>query len=88
MANSVFIHACKNQIEKCFDEVMLCSHIGSKFIFNYIEGKDNEKKEWTYPGHIFYSKNYIEGLLKKHGFIFEYLKVKYPGKQKFILARR
>ena len=33
-----------------------------------------------------YKKSYIEWMLKLRGFKFKYLTVKYPGKQRFVLA--
>jgi cyclopropane fatty-acyl-phospholipid synthase-like methyltransferase len=88
LANSIFIHACKRQIEKCFDEVNTVLQDNGKFIFSYIEGKDNEKSEWSYPSAVTYSKNYIEDLINKYNFKFRYLDIKYPGRQKFILVKR
>lgn len=86
LANSIFIHACKSQIEKCFSEVNKVLKEDGKFIFNYIEGNDNESKSWTYPSYITYTKEYIHSILDKYPFGYTYLKVKYPGKQKFILV--
>lgn len=88
LANSIFIHACKRQIEKCFDEVNKVLKDNGKFVFSFIEGKDNEKKEWSYPSAITYSKKYIESLINKYNLKFKYLDVKYPGRQKFILVER
>lgn len=84
LANSIFIHASKKQIEKCLDEAKKSMHINSKFIFNFIEGKDNKNKDWTYPEHITYSKKYIEKQLKKRGFKYKYINCKYPGLQIFL----
>lgn len=89
LCNSVFIHACKKEIEKVFSQLNDILEDEGFFIFNYIEGKkDNEAKEWTYPSHICYTKKYIEGLLKKYNLSWEIGNINYPGKQTFIIARR
>jgi cyclopropane fatty-acyl-phospholipid synthase-like methyltransferase len=89
LANSVFIHACKSQIEKCFSQINDVLSKKGKFIFNYIaHANDNESKEWTYPSHIYYSHSYIESLLEKHNLKYRIAKVKYPGKQVFVVAEK
>ena len=89
MANSIFIHACKSQIEKCFDEVDKVLNEDGKFLFNYFVGEsDNENEEWSYPSSIKYTKNYILNLIKKYNFDYKYINCYYPGQQKFILVTR
>lgn len=84
LANSIFIHAAKYQIEKCIDECSMILKDGGIFIFNFIPGKDSQNKDWTYPGAVTYSKQYIEKLLNDKQLKWEYIDVKYPGKQLFI----
>jgi ubiquinone/menaquinone biosynthesis C-methylase UbiE len=80
LANSIFIHASKNQIEKCFNEVERV--LNGKFIFNFIRGKDNQARDWTYPSAVKYTKEYIESLCKHD---YKYIDVDYPGTQVFIV---
>lgn len=82
LANSIFIHAPKNDVEKCIDQALMVLKKNGVFIFSFIPGPDNNNKDWTYPGAVKYSKKYIESQLE--GFQFEYINVKYPGKQVFI----
>jgi len=84
LANSIFIHACKFQVEKCIDEAVKILRKGGKFIFNFIPGKDSKTNEWSYPGSVTYSREYIERLLSLRQLKWSYFDVKYPGKQLFI----
>ena len=89
LCNSIFIHACKNEIEKVFYGVDKTLEDEGKFVFNYIQGKkDNEAEEWTYPSHICYTREYIEDCLDRWNLSWEIANVNYPGKQTFIIARR
>lgn len=81
LANSIFIHASKNQIENCFNEVD--KKINGKFLFNFIPGSDNKKLIWSYPGAVTYSRVYFESLRE-----FKYVQIKYPGKQIFGLYEK
>lgn len=84
IANSIFIHACPQQIEKCIDNVMLKLKEGGKFIFNFIPGKDSQASEWTYPGAVTYSRAFIEERLKDYNY--KYIDVDYPGRQVFVVV--
>jgi SAM-dependent methyltransferase len=85
LANSIFIHASKEQIEKCFKEVEKV--LDGKFIFNFIRGNGNQKKDWSYPSSVTYTKVYIEGLCPLNHKL-EYVDVDYPGKQLFIVLEK
>jgi cyclopropane fatty-acyl-phospholipid synthase-like methyltransferase len=88
IANSIFIHAAKYQIEKCIEETSKCLKKNGIFIFNFFEGlKDNNNSSWIYPGAIKYTTKYIFKLLKKHKFCFNKMNIKYPGRQKWIIAK-
>lgn len=83
-ANSIFIHASLNQIEKCLSQIDDILKDGGSFIFNFFVGPDSKSKDWTYPGAVTYTKATIEGLLKKYNLNYEYIDCKYPGKQIWI----
>jgi SAM-dependent methyltransferase len=84
LANSVFIHASKKQIEICINNVKEVLKPEGVFIFNYFEGNaDNKLNEFKYPGAVKYTKKYITELLKD--FNYKFLTVpKYPGAQKWV----
>lgn len=84
IANSIFIHASKKQIETCIKNVM--DKLNGKFIFNFIPGKDCNKNNWSYPGAVTYSKKYIESLLKDYDY--KYVECDYPGRQVFIVVEK
>jgi hypothetical protein len=84
MCDSVFIHASKKQILKCVSELKKVMHKKSIFIFTFTEGRDNEAEEWTYPGKVNYSRQFIINAFK--GFKIEFMKWKYPGSQIWVKA--
>ena len=88
LANSIFIHASKSQIEKCIENVKNVLKPGGIFIFNFIIGVDNINETWTYPSHVKYSICYITELLEKYNYDYKYVKCEYPGKQIFIMAMK
>lgn len=91
IANSIFMHACKWQIEKCIDEVILTLKDNGIFIFNFIKsknGKDNLAKEWTYPSSIKYRKEYFEELLKNKNLKYKYLDTSFPGYQTYMKVQK
>jgi cyclopropane fatty-acyl-phospholipid synthase-like methyltransferase len=88
LANSIFIHASKNQIERCFEEVnKVLKNDGGMFLFNFIEGdKDSQEKNWSYPCKVEYTMEYINSIINKYNnFHVMQVDCKYPGKQKFLL---
>ena len=84
IANSVFIHASLGQIEKCLSEAYKVMKDNSEFIFNYFEGEDNQKIEWSYPNSITYRKETLKKIVESNGFIWNDFSWYYPGKQKWV----
>ncbi len=89
LANSIFIHASKKQIEKCFDQISKVLNNGGSFLFNFILGKkDNEHKNWTYPSDVKYTKDFFEKIINKYKYMtMTEVECKYPGKQIFIFVK-
>lgn len=87
IANSVFIHACEVQIDKALSQINDILLPGGTFVFNYIEGPNNESKTWTYPSHVTYTKDKITGILDKYKLNYEFKEYKYPGLQKWVIVR-
>jgi cyclopropane fatty-acyl-phospholipid synthase-like methyltransferase len=86
LANSMFIHMPKKQIEICIDNVKKTLKSEGIFIFNFFGGKkDNNLTEFKYPGVAKYTKKYIISLLKDFNYEF-FLVPEYPGKQIWIKA--
>lgn len=89
LANSIFIHATKTQVEKCIMQAHKVLKPGGKFLFNFIIGKtDNNLLNWSYPSSVKYTLDFILTLLEDNGFRFKQVDCKYPGKQIFILATK
>jgi cyclopropane fatty-acyl-phospholipid synthase-like methyltransferase len=84
IANSIFIHACIDQIKICMQQAYKTMNKDAEFFFNYIEGEDNKRKEWSYPSSITYKKRTLKKIAEKIGFIWEDINWFYPGKQKWI----
>ena len=70
-AHSVFVHASMNDIKNILNDVKERLAKGGIFIFNFIEGKDNTKEEWSYPQGVTYTKETIFNILKEYDFNFE-----------------
>jgi SAM-dependent methyltransferase len=85
IVNSVYIHADKEQIKKSILEIS--KKLKGKFIFNFIPGKDNSKKGFTYPGAVAYTRKTIEEMIPDNC-KFEYIECDYPGKQVFIIVEK
>jgi cyclopropane fatty-acyl-phospholipid synthase-like methyltransferase len=90
LANSIFIHADKNQIEECFKQVNEVLEEGGYFLYNFIVGKkDNDEEGWTYPSHIKYTLEYFTKIMEKYHLAYYVLEnCDYPGEQIFILVRK
>ena len=84
IANSIFIHACLGQIEKCFCEAYKVMKPNAEFIFNYIEGEDNIKTEWSYPSSVTYKRATLKRIAESKGFVWNDFEWYYPGKQKWV----
>lgn len=89
LANSIFIHASAEQIKKCIKEARTALKKDGVFIFNIFIGKENNKKnQWTYPGSVEYTELFIKNILKENGFEYTFFLWHYPGKQKWVMAKR
>lgn len=67
-AHSIFVHAGLNDLKSILYDVKHRLKDNGAFIFNFIEGKDNIKYEWSYPQGITYSKKTIFEILDYFGF--------------------
>lgn len=84
IANSIFIHASKKQIKKCFQQVHKVIEKEGEFFFNYIKGKDNTANNWSYPNSITYEKETLLKMAHENGFLWNDIDWYYPGKQKWV----
>jgi hypothetical protein len=83
---NLFYFLPKLQIELCLNELKKVIKKDTKILLNFIPGpKDFEGKKTYYPQIVKYTKKYIESLLTD--FDIEYIPIKYPGPQVFILAK-
>lgn len=89
IANSVYIHATIEQIEKSISEASKALFEYGVFLFNFMAGeKDNKMKEWSYPSHVYYKKSTIESILKSCKLQYKYIDVAYPGQQTWLEVRK
>lgn len=79
IANSILIHAGKQQIEKIFSELPKIMNRDTIFIFNFYEGMlDNHNDDWTYPSKVEYTMETITRLIKQNGLCHEFFEWRYP----------
>lgn len=88
LANSIFIHASESQVRKCISSVKDVMHKDSVFLFNFIEGENNVKNEWSYPQSVTYRRDKIMNILIDNDLKFEFINQYYPGKQIWIKATK
>ena len=68
LAQSVFSHTSKAQMEKCLSRAVFVMHPSSVFVFNFKRGKDNyDGDEWVYPKTTTFVPSYVKYLVEKHG---------------------
>lgn len=85
LANSIFVHASESQIKKCLSELPKVMHEDSIFVFNFFEGEDNKKADWSYPEAVTYSIDKMKELLKE--FNYEFFDFDYPSSPKWVKVR-
>ena len=86
IAQSIFSHASKNQIEKCFSESIKVMKPDSFFLATFILGEEDYKgDEWVYPGCVFYTMDYIVSLGERFGMACEFLDWPHPNKQSWFV---
>jgi SAM-dependent methyltransferase len=86
-ANSIFIHADREQVKKCISETANILKKNGKFLFNFVIGKnDSELEGWTYPSLVKYTRNFIEYTLYQNNFDFKYLKLNWQPDHTFVIA--
>jgi SAM-dependent methyltransferase len=86
LANSIFIHASESQVDMVLSQIKSLLRKNGTFIFNYITGKDNKEKDWTYPGHVTYSNKKIESILDKYELKFNYIEWEYAKDHKWVMV--
>lgn len=89
MAQSIFTHAYKEQIEKCFDQAGKVLKYDGQFFFTAIlSGQDYEEKVWRYPKCAKYTEGYLVKTARSYGFICKKLGDRHPnGHTWFVLTR-
>ena len=67
-AFGIFTHATQDQINKCFDEFVKCSHENTMMVANFVEGdSDSGQDEWSYPGFAKYRFDFFKNLAEDRG---------------------
>ena len=70
IAQSIFSHASKAQIEKCFEQAENVMKPDSLFLATFILAKkDYEGTDWVYPGCVEYSLKYVKHIAQKFNLI-------------------
>ena len=68
IAQSIFSHTSKKQIETCLNEVKSNLNAKGFFLATFVHGKsDYEGNEWVYPGIVQFTKRYIKKVLDENG---------------------
>jgi len=88
MAQSVFAHMPKQQIDKSLESAYKAMKPETIFLATYSEGKvDYGGKEWNQSG-AFYRPVTMRAIIEKHNLTMRILPVYHPGRQTWILIRR
>ena len=89
MANSIFTHAARWQIEQCLAEAARCMKAGeSFFVASYIRGeRDHQGDEWTYPYGVTYREETMLDLATRHGLRCQPMEWEHPGGHSWLLYR-
>lgn len=87
LAQSIFSHACPEQILKCLKEAEAILNKGGKFVFNYIKGSsDYTGKIWVFPNGCRYTENRMLEFVRKAGLFIEESNFNHPNGLTWLIA--
>ena len=67
IAQSIFSHATRKQVSRTLETAFKTMHGSSVFVFDYVLGaKNNEAKEWVYPGNVTYTRAWMRLQVEAH----------------------
>ena len=73
VAQSIFSHASRSQIQRCLAQVARVLKPTGFFMFNWSKGKEDYKEEeWVYPGCVTYRVDTMESLVRGSGMSFQH----------------
>lgn len=88
LAQSIFSHADKGQIDKCLSEVKRVLEPEGKFVFTYFVGdKDYGGTGWMQCPDARYTERWMRQVVKEHGLSYERLDYEHPSGQAWVLGR-
>ncbi len=89
LAQSIFSHAARPQIDQCLAEAASCMHRDSQLLATYVPGEVNyQGEDWVYPACCTYTEATMTGLGKDHGLICTPLQWNHPSGQLWLRFRK
>lgn len=89
LAQSIFSHASKKQIIRCFSEANKVMDIESVFVASFFESEeDYEKDDWIDPGYTFYRFETIERMALENNLKIKRVIWPHPNQQTWILIQK
>lgn len=68
LAQSIFTHAAKSQIERCFSQAKMVMNPKTIFVATYLAGESDYKGDsWVYPSVVSYRPDYFRALGLQYG---------------------
>lgn len=85
LAQSIFTHAARNQVETILGEGFKCMTKASQFLATYFKGtSDHVGDEWVYPHRVEYKDSTMKAMVEAAGFTYEELNHPHPAGQQWI----
>jgi SAM-dependent methyltransferase len=82
LAQSIFSHTTRDQMERCFSEARKVVHPESKFFATFVPGDvDYDGDEWVYPGIVHFRVKTMREVAAEHGFTMQLLEWPHPAQQ-------
>ena len=89
MAQSIFSHASREQVERCINQAAGAMHDSSVFIFNYSIGPKNHDGGWIYPGCVRYTRAWMRHVTENAGLVYDEIQLNNsPAWQIWVVAGR
>jgi len=85
LAQSIFTHACQNEIKQCLKMANKVMHDDSIFALTFLEDNKNSNKDfWTYPDCVKYRLDFLKQLANNEGLSLE----KIPNNENWFIIKK
>jgi SAM-dependent methyltransferase len=82
LAQSIFSHTTREQMERCFSQARQVVGPKSKFFATFVPGDvDYDGDEWVYPGIVHFRTKTMRSIAAEHGFSMQLLEWPHPAQQ-------